>query len=475
MATKKTKSSPKTAAKKKAAGKSKAKKPAAKKKKAAPSAGPVAPNGGSTGLRVRMYRVGFGDFFLVTVPSSSGPKHVLIDCGVHSKDTHSIGAAVAHMAQETNKELSLIIVTHRHADHVTGFSKCKDIFKDFKVGRIWMSFYEDPGDKNAVALQANIVAKASQLQQALAARNDPESEQYLNMVSNITEGMGVSGGTQNPGAFEMLRGFPGKPPIDYYKAADVPSLPPELVEAGLSAQILGPPDDRVMLSKTDKASEEFIASQAAAQTDTTTTGPLTPFDKAFVIQPDEYESDAFDLIPRTEIEARVADVQPDLAAAKAGIANNMINNQSLITLLTFKGKTLLFAGDAQWGNWANFLFGNLNSTTLRNESAAILGKLDFYKVGHHGSTNATPKDALAAMREGCVAMCSTAIGAYNEVPRDALITAIDEKTNQQLARSDQVKAGNAKADPDAGKMPKIFTATSVDIADSICGYIDYVV
>lgn len=472
MATKKTKSSPTTTAKKTAAGKTKVKKLAKTKKAAPPPAGPE----DSTGLRVRMYRVGFGDFFLVTVPSSSGPKHVLIDCGVHSKDTHSIRAAVIHLAQETNKELSLIIVTHRHADHVSGFSKCKDIFKDFKVGRIWMSFYENPEDSNAVALQANIVAKASQLQQALAARNDPESEQYLNMVSNITEGMGVTGGKQNPGAFEMLRGFPGKPPIDYYKAADVPTLPAELVEAGLSAQIFGPPDDRLMISKTNKASEEFIASQAVAQTDPTTTGPLRPFDKAFVIQPDDYESDAFDLIPRMDIEARVASVQPDLAAAKAGIANNMINNQSLITLLTFKDKTLLFAGDAQWGNWANFLFGDLNSTTLRKESASILGKLDFYKVGHHGSTNATPKVALAAMREGCVAMCSTAVGAYNEVPRDALITAIDAKTDQQLARSDQVKAGDAAADPDAGTMPKIFTATSIPIPDDkICGYIDYVI
>ena len=29
-----------------------------------------------------MYRVGFGDFFLLTVPSDDGPQHILIDCGV---------------------------------------------------------------------------------------------------------------------------------------------------------------------------------------------------------------------------------------------------------------------------------------------------------------------------------------------------------------------------------------------------------
>ena len=46
----------------------------------------------------------------------------------------------------------------------------------------------------------------------------------------------------------------------------------------------------------------------------------------------------------------------DLAVA-AQKADNALNNQSLVVLFTFAGKTMLFSGDAQWGNWANFLFG----------------------------------------------------------------------------------------------------------------------
>jgi len=438
----------------------------------ASAAGPTTTNGKASGLRVRMYRVGFGDFFLVTVPSAAGPKHILIDCGVHGKDVHSIEAAVSHMAQETNKHLSLIIVTHRHADHVTGFSKCKDVFKQFAVDRIWMSWYENPADKGAVAIQANITSVALQLRHALAARNDNASQQYLNMVSNITDGMAASGGDQNPGAFEMLRNFPGKPPIDYYKAGDVPTLPPDLVAAGLAIQILGPPDNRDMISKTSKKSQEYLAPPANSGG----RGSVKSFASAFRVQPDEYKNSVFELLPRELIESRVASVQPDLLAAQAAIANSMINNQSLVTLFTFKGKTLLFAGDAQWGNWANFLFGSMTSTKLKAESADLLGKLDFYKVGHHGSTNATPKDALAAMRSGCVAMCSTAIGAYNEVPRDALITAIDQRTQNQLARSDQVAAGDAAPDKAAGVLPaKTFKASTVTVGTNKCGYIDYVV
>ena len=151
------------------------------------------------------------------------------------------------------------------------------------------------------------------------------------------------------------------------------------------------------------------------------------------------------------------------------MANNVINNQSLVILFTINGKTLLFVGDAQWGNWANFLYGGKAGSTLSPSSKAILGKLDFYKVGHHGSTNATPKDALDAMRDGCVAMCSTAVKAYPGVPRPPLISAIEKKTQNQLARSDQVAVGAVPKEATADALPSIFDATST----GDYGYIDY--
>ena len=42
---------------------------------------------GARGLKVRMYRVGFGDFFLVTVPTAAGNQYILIDCGVFKGTT----------------------------------------------------------------------------------------------------------------------------------------------------------------------------------------------------------------------------------------------------------------------------------------------------------------------------------------------------------------------------------------------------
>jgi hypothetical protein len=36
---------------------------------------------------VRMYNVGFGDCFLLTLPTTAGPRRMLIDCGTHPAST----------------------------------------------------------------------------------------------------------------------------------------------------------------------------------------------------------------------------------------------------------------------------------------------------------------------------------------------------------------------------------------------------
>src|SRR6185436_17121073 len=61
--------------------------------------------------------------------------------------------------------------------------------------------------------------------------------------------------------------------------------------------------------------------------------------------------------------------------------DDALNNTSVILLFEAGGKKLLFPGDAQWENWELAL----------NKNAALLKDVDLYKVGHHGSLNATPK------------------------------------------------------------------------------------
>ncbi len=424
---------------------------------------------GANGIRVRMYRVGFGDFFLVSLQTTTGLKHILIDCGVHACDASSMDDAVANMAVETGHELSLVIMTHRHADHISGFAKCKDVFSQFTVEQVWMSWLEDKSNQEAVNFQANLAMVAERMQAALAARNRPEDDEFDMMAENITGG----GSSSNTVALDVLHGgFKNKAPVTYYKAGDTPMLPKDLVDAGLTAKILGPPHDRELINQMNGKNEQYLAASEISFS-----GPVQPFGANFCVRSRDYRLLDIQHYSQRDVERTVLEAQPDMLAAKAKQADNTLNNQSLVVLFTYKKKNLLFAGDAQWGNWENFLyggrFGSTGHTSLTKESQSILGSLDFYKVGHHGSTNATPKDALNAMREGLVAMCSTEPGCYGsvksgtEVPRIPLLEALDKKTDHHLARSDQVKAGKKEEiDKNLGPLPNVFS-TPGDL------YIDY--
>lgn len=411
------------------------------------------------GLRVRMFRVGFGDFFLVSVPADGGAKHILIDCGVHLKDLGSIRSAVEQMARDCGGKLSLIIMTHRHADHISGFGTCSDIFKNIEVERVWMPWFENTSDKTAVAFQANLTALCDRLATSLAARQQQRSEAY-SMIENITGGAldGVAGISSNQKALDVLHGgFKNKPEHDYYKAGDRAKLPQELVDAGLTAQILGPPIDASLISQMTNKSQQYLAESKLDED-----ARIRPFADAFGVQEDRYPAGAFKFYDRQTIKSLVDAAQPDVLAARAAAADKTLNNQSLVVLFSFQGKNLLFAGDAQWGNWEQFLyggaFGTPGHTELTQKAKDILSTIHFYKVGHHGSANATPKDAVAAMRLGCVGMCSTQDSAYNEVPREPLLTALRTKMRGQLARSDQVAAGADEANPDAGPLANLFKA-----------------
>nr|WP_244440732.1 MBL fold metallo-hydrolase [Bradyrhizobium oligotrophicum] len=429
----------------------------------------------ASGLRVRMYRIGFGDFFLLSVPSAPGVSHILIDCGVHAKDLGSMRAAVTQMAKDCGNRLALVIMTHRHADHISGFGSCADIFAQIEVERVWMPWFENPGDQKAVAFQASLVAMAGhlgrQFQARLAAKPDPEAEQLLSMAENITGGLGLAGIAANQKALNVLHGgFKGSQPAhDYYKAGDVPTLPPGLAAAGFAAEILGPPIDDALIGQMTNKNQQYLAGVTEGDDQPE---KLKPFANAFRGKRDDYGDKAFEPYGYDRMMRMLEGAQPDVLAAQAEAADKTLNNQSLVILFSFGGKNLLFAGDAQWGNWENFLYGGAygtpGHTQLTAKAQDILGKIDFYKVGHHGSANATPKDAVKAMRIGCVGMCSTQEHAYNEVPRAPLLDALRQRMNDQLARSDQVAAGaDAPANPDAGALPKAFSAPAHEL------FIDY--
>lgn len=428
----------------------------------------------SSGLRVRMYRVGFGDFFLVIVPTSKGDQHILIDCGVFkgtsgTGDIGSIVEAVEDMFKTTNGHLALVIMTHRHADHIAGFSKAER-FKDFTASMVWMPYWEqfnDDKDKGAAHnLQLDIHELAENLAMQFRGRADDDAKEALAQLGNATGIEDFSAAAKskkraggNAVALELLKehlGSNGKN-VRYYSAGDKAELPAEL--EGLKATILGPPPEkaRAFLALMDlkKGVGQYLDS--ITETDE---GPATiqPF-------PREWAGDAMKLYPAKDVRGYPIDykqfiqdvnnAQPDMLVAAASKIENFLNNQSLVVLFEFDGKKLLFAGDAQGGNWEYWLFKTdapqkdpTKAGDIIETSKELLQTIDFYKVGHHGSTNATPIQAVEAAiarsksSKGFVSMCSTEDGVYGnpkketEVPRTKLMEVLG--ADSCLVRSDAI-------------------------------------
>jgi hypothetical protein len=484
---------------------------AVKKKKAGPAAPPApssqpgaggdgagwTPGPGEVGIRVRMYRVGFGDFFLVSVLDGAGkPVHFIVDCGVfkgtkQTGDIGSIEAAVAHMMQTTHGQVALIIMTHRHADHIAGFARCAATFKTLTVGAVWMPIWEAEYEPTALKFQAELTRTALGLQQhffqlgASASEGQNTARKY--MENAIGEGVGAGAAAAaksgpNAVALDLLKhGFSGVTP-QYYKRDDTAQLPQALVDTGLSAQILGPPPvadlDLMKLMDLQKNVGQYLAGEDGDDAEA-----FAPFGSEWEVDPAKepakgerefYTAVSFrewvlgphrssGLVTEKEAQqARVAaqrklsESQPIAALTAATQLDAFLNNQSLVVLFTLKGKKLLFVGDAQAGNWEHWLFDTNTpdkqaSGTMDAVARQILTSLNFYKVGHHGSGNATPKAAAETMGTAghkFAAMCSTQADVYGttdaddptkgtEVPRGPLLDKLAAES--ALVRSDQIQ------------------------------------
>src|SRR6266508_5246301 len=126
----------------------------------------------TTPVTVRMYNVGFGDCFLLTVPSGARTVRILIDCGTHASSTGSRNARDA--APQIVKDLTegrrqaridIVVATHRHKDHVSGF-ELRDLWDKVDVGEVWLPWTENPRDAAATRLRERMSRSAIALDEA---------------------------------------------------------------------------------------------------------------------------------------------------------------------------------------------------------------------------------------------------------------------------------------------------------------------
>ena len=401
---------------------------------------------GTEAIRVRMYRVGFGDCFLLSLPTPDGPRHILIDCGVHYKgDIGTLEAVVGNIAAETGGTLAIVILTHAHQDHLAGFSRFEARFRTFRVGEVWLPWTENPQDPVAAGLQRRTAALVDQLQQHFAALAGSPTTPARTAASDAVANL-----TGNDRALQLLRSGFGCGATVRYLAGGTDLREPAGIP-GLTARLLGPPRDQAFLARMDPPAGQRYLRLAADGSGPEPANRLEPFAQKWWTDADDASLDRLRLAPRLR-ELLRGHLSGASLEGLAFALDQVRNNTSLVTLFTFRGKQLLFTGDAQYGNWQSWLG--------EPDARAVLGSVSFFKVGHHGSVNATPRDALDGMTGPLGAMVSTQNVPWDSIPRQPLMDAIAERAHGRVMRSDSLSiAGrtNLPAGPTVDPLPDGFS------------------
>ena len=406
-------------------------------------------------LLIRLYDVGLGDCIYCRIPKahkSGRDFHILIDCGTLSS-TDYLKAAIDNLKTmlpeiDGKRHVDLLVVTHEHKDHMTGFGL--DIWSKLSFGAIWMSAAMDldhPEAKRAKRLHsfaANAMEQAVRLNLALS---PPLMELAAALALNKT-------------AMKTLRETLPKAskikPVYVHAKSKKSDLALPLKEADVTVSVLGPENDIdfFYLGKEGDPKLRRLGFIDSGLPDPAVAVP--PPDK--VPAPENIDPADF-----RQLRSRMLST----ALAFAELDGKVCNNTSAVLLIEWKGKRLLFVGDAEWDGAFKEGKGNCSWNVMWNlRKDKLKGPLAFYKIGHHGSVNATPwripgataveplaiLDAILPVQSKAAAkaIVSTRRGNYETIPRTDLLAEIGKRVSNTRNYADAFK----KAGKETSEVPK---------------------
>ena len=458
--------------------KSSPKKPGPTAKASSASSGATVSSTGPR-ARIRVYRHGLGDCILIRLRRRDGSDFkILIDCGVAvaTQDAPAkMTAVVEDVIQETTGAIDVLAVTHEHWDHVSGFTQAEPSFKKLSVGEVWVAWTEDDEDPLAKSLRkdhANALAVlgAGAEAMALAGASD-RSAAIINIV-----GLSGAAGEKTKAAFDKAKAM-GKqtPKIRYFQPDQAQNsvrqqtAPISLNDAGITIYALGPPYDAKLIRKTlpSKSNPEtyelkldgggsFPSSVAAALlADEENEQPFSPtvtipIERARSIPffQDNYWGSTGMSEDWRRIDTDWLGAAEDLALAM----QSATNNTSLVLAIELAGgDVLLFAGDAQVGNWLSWQDRKWTVGGRVVTGPDLLARTVFYKVGHHGSHNATLKqkglDMMTNLKTAAIPVDEVVAKKmrWGAMPLTSLVTELETKTNGRTLRTDKTPVGSVNA------------------------------
>lgn len=461
-------------------------------------------------VRVRMYKRILGDCFLITVRQRGKQSNLLIDCGVLqgvSGDKALMQEVAKDIVATTGKGqrgavIHMLAVTHEHHDHISGFAHARETFLDeggaLTVERVWMAWTEKADDPQAMQLRQRFekskVAVAAAASLAKLRRGDDDAalaelDGLEDFVGPVNGALAASKGRLT-GRETMLalKEKAGEKQVDYLEPGEVRTTPGPV---GLRAYVLGPSRDpkrlfqdlpskdghETYLNALNESADVFAMSLGAASGVADSAGAASPFSRrhqsltvaaareiaeapAAASDPAHKPAQAlYARYYRDDAEARRID--NDWAGAAGALALKLdsdTNNGSLVLAFELgdkpgEGPVLLFAADAQVGNWLSWHDQPYPQDAEKDKAGvakvgkvtaeSLLNRTVLYKVGHHASHNATVKEqGLEMMTDpGLVAMIPV-VSAVSDtkkgwhMPYVPLLERLVAKTGGRVLRGD---------------------------------------
>jgi hypothetical protein len=338
---------------------------------------------------VRAFNVGFGDCFLLTfVYAKGGDRHVLIDFGSTRLPENPMPKHMVKVAEEigklTGNKLHIVVATHRHKDHISGFETNKkkdasgDIIRSYKPSLVLQPWTEDPdipvdadGPRAFARSLSNMNAFAARLHSFAEGLTEKRMETLrMSAVEKAHLSFLGENNIANKSAIENLMSMAKVK----YLHADMKLSVAQLLP-GVDVTVMGPPtvdQHEEVATQNPKNADEYW--HLAARNSSGMAQSSKSIFPGFQGKRPLYAK---------WIEHRLMQAQKEGLFGIVRDLDKAMNNTSLILLFKAGNKSLLFPGDAQWENWQYAL--------SKPAYVKMLKAVDLYKVGHHGSLNATPK------------------------------------------------------------------------------------
>jgi len=394
------------------------------------------------GVTIRIYRIGHGDCHLLAFPGDKPdkPVYVLIDCGYKPGSPQKLKrpTSAREIAEDikaaTGGHIDVAIITHEHQDHVNGISQKN--FEGITIGEAWFAWTEDPKDELAKRLRKQYKDKllgllnarmrlgadqtAVKIDDFLAFELGGEDVAFDAGAAAAMFGAAAGGGSMNKQSMKLFKDR-AQNGVRFLRPHEAIIPLPGAKEVRVFP--LGPPRDEDLLTNLDpEGGEEFHFGVGGRSITDFLTGAAagentSPFATRYCILKEDaakgqeygrffnayYGADGIPEAgaagyPPLEGEApanpgwRRIDNDWLLSAEQLALdMNDYTNNASLV--LAFElgkdGKVLLFPADAQRGNWLSWASEEFKDGKDKVSARDLLARTVFYKVGHHGSHNAT--------------------------------------------------------------------------------------